>query len=144
VVAGELDAPGVTYDVRPGFLTSVALSHQWLGERAAFLVTSVSAGVSTTQTEDPSGSTARLTATDLRGSLLLGYTFAQTLSPYLLVRAFGGPVWWALPGDTLRGSDRDHYAFGAGAVLRVGALRLSVSGSALGERSVSAGVAYHF
>ena len=144
LLAGELDTLDVVYDVRPGFLTSFALSHQWLRETAGFLVTSLSAGVSTTETEAPGGSRARLTATDIRLSLLLGYTFAEIVSPYLLVRGFGGPIWWDPAGETLRGSDRDHYAFGAGVVLRRGGLRFSLSGSALGERSVSAGLSYHF
>jgi hypothetical protein len=144
LLEGDMEAADIHYDVRPGFLTSFALSHGWLKDRKTFLVTSLSAGVSTTTTESGTGGSARLTAIDVRGSLMLGYTFAKIASPYVFVRGFGGPVYWALPGDTLRGSDRNHYAFGAGIVMRADAFRFSLSGSALGERSVSAGVSYHY
>ena len=70
--------------------------------------------------------------------------FAERWSPFLLVRGFGGPVFWQNEGEKLRGTDRDHYAFGAGIVVRIGEVGLSLSGSALGERSVSAGLNYLF
>ncbi len=144
ILAGQLDTAGVKYDVHPGFVTSLSLSQNWLGDRKTFLVTTFTAGVSTTTTDSPSGSDARLTATDFRGSLVLGYTFAEMVSPFLLVRGFGGPVRWDPNGSTVTGGDQDHYAFGAGVILRKDDWNFSISGSALGERSVSAGLAYAF
>jgi hypothetical protein len=141
---GELETDLPTFDLEPGFLTSVSISHDWLGGSNAFLVTSFSGAVSTTNTRGPLGDEARLTAVDFRGTVIGGYTFADRVSPYLLVQGFGGPVFWEVNGEDITGSDRNHYAVGAGVSVRIGEFALSVSGSAVGERSISAGVSMAF
>jgi hypothetical protein len=147
VVAGELEAEGVVHDVAPGFVTSIAVSHQWLKPGAWYVVSSLAISVSTAETSaNQAGNqvTGRLTATDLRLSILAGYTFNGIVSPYLLVRGFGGPVFWEDAGTNRTGTDRDHYAVGAGMVVRVGKFGLNISGSAVGERSASAGIDFSF
>ena len=144
VLGGRLSANATDHEVRPGFLLSAQVAQQWLDPGAPFLVTSFAFGYSSARTESPQGESSRLTASDLRFSLLAGYTVSEWLSPFALTRAFAGPVAWEDGGADRSGSDRNHYALGAGIVARASGARLTLSGSALGERSVSVGASYHF
>jgi hypothetical protein len=87
----------------------------------------------------------RVTAVDFRATVAAGKTFFDRLTLYASARLFGGPVFWAVEGDDLVGSDVHHYALGAGArVVLPGSLDLFIEGMAVGEQSVSAGVGWSF
>jgi hypothetical protein len=126
------------YDVSPGF--SVVAAGSWLalyeGEVRPFVLLSLSASVSTATTD-----VGRVTAVDLRGGVVVGKTFFERLTPYLVARVFGGPVSW----NGLTGGDQHHYTIGGGATLRLpGGFDVLAEGMALGERSVAIGVGLSF
>jgi len=80
-------------------------------------------------------------AFDLRIGSQLGVQLAEIFRPYVVVRAFGGPVYWRYLGESVTGTDTHHYQVGAGAALRVAkTVNLFVEGIPLGERALSFGV----
>lgn len=86
-----------------------------------------------------------LAALDVRGSLTAGYTFFQRLTPYAVVRLFGGPAVLSERGRSLVGTDLYHFQLGAGLVLGLpGGFDVSAEIVPLGEQRVSAGVGYSF
>ena len=63
-------------------------------------------------------------------------------SPYLLARAFAGPVLWNWDGEDITGTDTHHFQLGAGASVSIGPrVTLLVDLAALGERAASLGMA---
>ena len=83
-----------------------------------------------------------LIAADARVGAALGRRVGP-VSPYLLARAFGGPVFWTLDDEDTVGSDRYHVQLGAGASLALGdAWTVLVDVSALGERAASVGISW--
>ncbi|MEZ4294200.1 MAG: hypothetical protein R3B70_04420 [Polyangiaceae bacterium] len=56
-------------------------------------------------------------AVDFRVTGIAGKTFFDILSPYLVLRAFGGPVFWEHEGESETGGDKYHFQIGAGMVL---------------------------
>jgi hypothetical protein len=63
------------------------------------------------------------------------------VSPYLLARAFGGPVFWELDAMAVGGTDTHHFQLGAGVSVTTGSLSVLVDVAALGEQAASLGVA---
>jgi len=133
----------VSFDMGTGLVGSVSGSRRWsLGADKKWFVTgSVTASAGTTHTSG--ASSERFTATDLRGGVIAGRTFADRLSPYLLVRGFGGPVMWKVGGSDVTGTDTHHYQIGVGVSL---ALPIGLSGvidlSLLGEQAASIGLSW--
>lgn len=77
---------------------------------------------------------ARLTAT-------VGFTFFERLTPYVVGRLFGGPVFWRRQV----GTDLYHYQVGAGLVVGLPyGFDLSAEVAPLGEQRVTAGIGYSF
>ncbi|MCC6995335.1 MAG: hypothetical protein IT370_12055 [Deltaproteobacteria bacterium] len=138
-------------DIDPGFLAT--LSGTWLAryetERGPFVMASLSLGFSTTtaDSEADGGAPHRLTSGDARVGVMVGKTYGR-LTPYLVVRAFGGPVLWTLDGEAVSGGDVHHYTIGLGSSLRLPARLGRVDGflelMPLGERSASAGLSLSF
>ena len=63
----------------------------------------------------------------------------------MVVRGFGGPVYWTYQGASVLGTDTHHYQVGAGLALLVGRrVDLFVEGVPLGEQAVAGGVAASF
>jgi hypothetical protein len=62
------------------------------------------------------------------------------VTPYVLARAFGGPVFWSLAGASVTGTDAHHYQVGAGLVIRARRVDIVAEGVPLGERTVVVGV----
>lgn len=143
VLAGDLRA-GADYSITPGPLLSGQISRQWLDPGRAFLVTSLSFGFSAARAKDEADQSGAFWATDARLSAVFGYRLGEHFSPFLFARAFGGPISWEAGSETLSGSDRNHYALGAGLIVRASGGRLSFAGSALGERSISLGLSWEF
>jgi len=84
-------------------------------------------------------------AVDFRLSLMGGKTFEGVLSPYLVVRAFGGPVLWKYRGDYQLGGDKYHFQVGGGLVVALPAhFDVYAEGVPLGERSAVVGMGYSF
>jgi hypothetical protein len=89
-----------------------------------------------------SSNDARFTAGDVRIGAIAGRTFGP-VSPYVLARGFGGPVWWAVDGASTVGSDTRHFQLGAGLSLTTSfGLTIVADVSALGEQAASLGASW--
>jgi hypothetical protein len=135
VLDGSLTRGDASHDLGAGALAAITLARQWTS-RAWFLNGTASLGASRTTSHPPS---APLTAADARLGVTAGRTFGP-LSPYLLARAFGGPVAWSIDGAGVVGTDVHHYQLGAGLTLAVRDVALLVDVSALGEQRLSLGL----
>ena len=145
-VTGSLDVAGVTSSVSPGPLGAFTASFRPLdeGEVAPFVLLTGSAAASVAWTTTPASGSATLSAFDLRLGVVAGKTIAHAVTPYLLARAFGGPVFWSGGGRSLTGTDANHYQLGAGLSVRVGRVDLVVEGVPLGELGLVAGAGLAF
>lgn len=144
VLGGSLELGGSTYDVEPGWLVVAGVSRSFTFSERWFVSGSVTAGVSSasTRADAPGGMDASLTAGDVRLGVIAGVTLWERLSPYVLARAFAGPVMWTLGGEDITGSDQHHYQLGVGASVSLPwwSASVVVDGSLLGERALSIGV----
>jgi hypothetical protein len=136
------DAP-VRFDLRPGGMVGFAGSRQWTPGDGLWFVTgtgSFSMALASTRMEG-GGPSERFLAGDLRIGAIAGRTFADRISPYLLARAFGGPVFWTIAGDSVSGGDASHVQLGAGlSVALPWKLTATVDVSAVGEQAASLGI----
>ena len=92
-----------------------------------FVIMALSVSMSGTATESSeapqSGFHAPLVALDLSAVLTIGKTFMRAISPYLVGRVFGGPVYWQRDSQLLVGTDAYHYQVGLGLSVAVLATR---------------------
>jgi hypothetical protein len=145
VLGGELTGDGRRHDIGAGVVGAIGVSRQWA--RGPWFVTGSAtfSGSRVTSTEaTPGAATEPLLALDGRLGAIAGRRL-DVVSPYLLARAFGGPVMWTVDATDVTGSDVHHYQLGAGAsVTTAGGLSLVVDVSALGERAASLGASMRF
>ncbi len=123
---------------QPGGVGSLALSFLVLeqGEYTPFLQFSASIAVSAMRAAD-----SNYVAIDFRGGLAAGWTLFERFTPYAVVRAFGGPVFY---GSAI-GTDAYHVQLGAGFVVGLPlGLDLSAEIIPLGEQRVTAGLGVSF
>jgi hypothetical protein len=133
--------------VLPGWEATLSYSRRLLDGHGnwPFLVLGISGGASGASTREetlgPPPGTSSLYAIDVRAGLLLGKTFWKTLSPYVALRGFGGPVLWEYAGSSVTGTDRYHYQVGGGLVTALPeGFDIFVEGIPLGERAITLGV----
>ena len=135
-------------DIGAGWIGSLSGSYNVLDgtDDWPFLVLTLTVGAASAQTTAPPPRTSgRLFALDLRFGAGFGYTLANTFSPYVAARVFGGPVEWELDGEDITGSDKHHYQLGGGLVVSLPAnLDLYAEGVPLGERAVTAGLGFTY
>lgn len=144
---GALEADGAsgTHDLAPGVVGALGVARQWkLGDGYWFITGSAGLSVAAASTravgatEDP-----RFVAGDVRIGAIAGRTFDEMWSPYVLARAFGGPVSWSIDGMDVVGSDTRHVQLGAGlSVVTPLGLTVVVDVSALGEQGASLGASW--
>jgi hypothetical protein len=80
-------------------------------------------------------------ALDVRAGLVVGYTFFERVTPYLVGRVFGGPVFYG--GAT--GTDVSHLQAGLGLVVGLpGGVDLSLEFVPFGEQRLSGGIGHSF
>ncbi len=120
----------------PGIVGSLAAS--WLaleqGPSWPFIQLSGSLSASTLRFD-----TAPTSAVDARLGVVAGYTVLDRVTPYLVGRVFGGPVFYR--GST--GTDAFHFQLGVGAVTGVSkAFDLSAEIVPFGEQRVSLSIGY--
>jgi hypothetical protein len=140
--------------VLPGWEVTLAYSRRLLDGRgrAPFLLLGIAGGGSGASTREertarsaPAAGTSSFYAFDVRAGLTVGKTFWNTLSPYAVVRAFGGPVLWSYGGKTVVGGDSYHFQLGAGLVTVLPRrFDVFVEGVPLGERALTLGVGKSF
>lgn len=115
------------------------------GDIAPFLLLTGSAAASVAWTTAPAGGpSSTLSAFDLRLGVVAGKTIAHVVTPYVLARAFGGPVFWSIAGQSVTGADANHYQVGAGVSVRVGRVDFVAEGVPLGELGIVAGAGLAF
>ena len=138
-VTGNIDVNGVTSTVSPGPLGAITASFRPLDEGtvAPFVLLSASMAASLSWV-----ASSTLTAFDVRLGVAAGKTIADVVTPYLLARAFGGPVFWSIAGASATGTDAYHYQLGGGVSVRVGRVDLLVEGVPLGERAFVVGAGF--
>jgi hypothetical protein len=67
------------------------------------------------------------------------------LSPYVIARVFGGPVFWRYQDEAIVGGDVHHYQLGAGIALLIAErVNLYAEGVPLGEQALAAGAGFRF
>ena len=141
IVDGELLEGARRHDLGAGVVGAVAVARPWT-RGPWFVIGSATFGASRVTTREDGGPRVGLVAVDARLGAAVGRRVGP-LSPYLLARAFGGPVLWTVDGEDVVGSDRYHVQLGAGATLALGdAWTVVVDVSALGERTASVGIAW--
>lgn len=145
VLAGTLEHDGRTHEVGTGWLVAASLSRSFPFAERWFVAGSITAGFSSTSTEEDlaagMGERVDLTAMDVRLGAIVGVTLWDRLSPYALARAFGGPVMWTLDGAEITGSDQHHYQLGLGLSASLPwNLSAMLDASVLGERALSIGI----
>jgi hypothetical protein len=135
-VTGNIDVNGVTSTLSPGPLGAITASFRPLDEGtvAPFVLFSASMAASLSW-----ATASTLTAFDVRLGVAAGKTIADVVTPYVLARAFGGPVLWSIARASATGTDAYHYQVGAGASVRVGRVDVFAEGVPLGERAVVLG-----
>lgn len=89
---------------------------------------------------------APFTAFDLRVAAVAGRTIEDVVTPYVVARAFGGPIYWRIEGEDVTGTDLYKHQVGGGLslVLPSRVLDVFVEGIALGERGIAAGLGSTF
>jgi hypothetical protein len=98
-----------------------------------------------TQIETAAATRALYSAFDARGGFAVGWSIAHVLSPYLLGRVFGGPVYWRYQNEKETGTDVHHFQVGGGVSLALrNGFDLFVEGVPLGELGLSGGAGFSF
>jgi hypothetical protein len=150
LIDGEFERGGVTDDFSPGVLLLTGASYRLVtneGPRPFVLLGGQVAYVNArTRQENAAGAeSVGYNAFDVRFGPVVGWTFWNTLSPYVLARLFGGPVFWRYQGEAIVGGDTHHYQLGAGLSLLIAKrVDLFVEGVPLGEVNVAGGAGLHF
>jgi hypothetical protein len=151
LIAGGIATSTRSLSMRPGWLFGVAASSRLLDGNGwlPFILVSVSLSMSSTALQNDmqpgSGHHDVFTAMDISGVLTIGKTLFRAVSPYLVGRLFGGPVFWHDQGVLRGGTDIYHYQVGAGiAVSLLQRFDAFIEGAPLGERRISAGVGVSF
>lgn len=135
------------HDVQPGWIASLSASWTVLTEGASFpfLSTSISLGASGATTTRTGAEDVGFFALDARASLIAGKTLWKVWVPYLVTRAFGGPVRWQIDGNEVAGADRHHYQVGIGSVATCPkGFDVVVEWVPFGARGLTAGAGFAF
>ena len=142
--AGALTLPDGKHEFLPGPSVSLGVASRFLDAPSYFALITVVASFSASRTE-LGAARASYTAYDLRLGAEFGLNLVNVLHPYVLVRAFGGPVYWTYAGESVTGTDIHHYQLGAGLAAGLPAhLSVFVEGVPLGERAISGGLGFAF
>lgn len=150
IITGTLAVGNQRHSFGPGWTAGVSTSFRALdgsGSRPFLLfgATLAFAGATTRQEKKSDAANISYLAGDFRLSAVLGKTFFQTLSPYLVVRGFGGPIAWQIDGKDARGTDTYKFQIGAGlSVSMPKRLDAFLEFVPLGEKALSSGLGYSF
>ena len=149
VFGGTLDSGGEHFTSSAGVLLSMAASYRFVDPKGArpFVLGTFGLSFATVQmsADGPSEQSELYDAWDARVGAVVGWSIANVVSPYVLARGFGGPIYWKHQGQDVTGTDVHHYQLGAGIGIAIGKRGdLFVEGSPLGEQNVSAGVGLSF
>lgn len=140
--AGRLHMADGDHDFTPGPVVAAGVGYRLIEGRPFLILTSLlSASAARTRPGAQPGNSTGYEALDLRLGVLAGTTLFDVLSPYLLARVFGGPVFWRYQGHAQTGTDVYHYQLGAGLALQLAKpVELFLEGVPLGEQALSLGL----
>jgi hypothetical protein len=150
IITGTLAVGNQRHTFGPGWTAGVSTSYRALdgsGSRPFLLfgATLAFAGATTREENKSDAPSVSYLAGDFRLSAVLGKTFFQALSPYLVVRGFGGPIAWQINGKDARGTDTYKFQVGAGlSVSMPRRLDAFLEFVPLGEKALSTGLGYSF
>jgi hypothetical protein len=141
-IGGRIATQGLRFDMAPGFAGALGASYRIVDADGAIpfvLLTSQISYVSSAT------SGVGYNAFDLRLGVAVGTTVFHVLTPYVVGRGFGGPVYWRFQGTPIVGTDDHHWQVGAGVSVSLGSrFDLFAEGVPLGEQGASAGLGYSF
>jgi hypothetical protein len=141
-IGGNLSSGSARYDFDPGFIG--VLGGSWRvwdrGRAGPFALLTGQLSYASTRVQG-----ARYDAFDLRAGVVAGTTLWRLLTPYLVGRAFGGPVFWRHNDARVTGTDTHHYQVGGGlAMLLFRRLDVFAEGVPLGEQGLAVGAGLSF
>lgn len=143
--AGALTVPDGKHEFLPGPTASLGTAWRVLDGASYFALLTAVASFTANRTELAGTPRVSYTAFDLRLGGEFGLNLVQVLHPYVLARAFGGPVYWQYQGKDVTGTDIHHYQLGLGLALGLPLnLAAFVEGVPLGERALSGGASFAF
>ena len=141
-LGGHITAASVRYDFAPGFVSAIGASWRVVDARGAVPFVLLTAQISYASTTTQG---IGYNAFDARGGAVVGTTLWDVLTPYLVGRIFGGPVYWRYNGAAVTGTDVHHYQVGGGlSLLLARRVDLFAEGVPLGELGVAAGAGLSF
>ncbi|MFO0587626.1 MAG: hypothetical protein U0441_08805 [Polyangiaceae bacterium] len=146
-LGGRFEFEGARFSLDPGWLASFASTWRIVDGRGRlpFVIGGVAVGATGGDTRDASDHTEHMLALDVRISGMVGKTFYDVLSPYLVARAFGGPIFWRYQGVDRTGTDQYHVQLGAGVLVALPShFDAFAEAIPLGERAAVAGLGYSF
>jgi hypothetical protein len=144
-VAGSLRLADGEYTFSPGPIASLGADWRAFDDGRFFFVLTSALSFSSARTRFEHQRSIDYSAFDLRLGGQFGVTVARVVRPYVLARAFGGPVFWRYRDETVTGTDIHHYQLGAGLSVRLARrVDLFAEGVPLGEQAVVAGAALAF
>jgi hypothetical protein len=141
-LGGSITTPTGRFTLMPGLASLIGGSWRVLDSDGAVPFVLATAQLSYISSSAPEG--VGYNAFDLRLGGLVGWTLWHAVAPYVVGRAFGGPVYWRYQGQAITGTDDHHWQVGAGLSVRVGRVDLFAEGVPLGEQGVTAGAGYAF
>jgi len=150
VTGGTFNGDLGQYNFGVGFLGTASASWLFLdGQQDSPLLLSASLtfGAATVPTQSIAVPTDRptFTAIDIRLGAILGHRFFGFWTPYLGASVFGGPVYFAPGGQSLVGTDQNHFRISVGSNFELPAhFSAFVELGFLGEQNLVGGAAYSF
>lgn len=140
---GSITAPDARFGLEPGFAGLVGASWRLLDAKGAIPFVLLTGQFSyLSSSTSPGGG---YNAFDFRVGAAVGTTLWRIFTPYVVGRAFGGPVYWRFAGTSIVGTDDHHWQVGAGFSLRLAErFDLFAEGVPLGEQGVTAGAGFSF
>jgi len=144
-LGGALEAPNGKHEFSAGPALAVGLAWHVLDAPSHFALLTSQLSFLTSRTQLGTEPSTAYTAFDLRVGGALGLNLAGFLHPFVLARAFGGPVFWRYAGKAVTGTDVYHYQVGGGFAFELGKrLSVLVEVVPLGEQALSAGASVAF
>jgi hypothetical protein len=147
IAAGTLERRGTEYDLGPGVGLFAGLGGRVIPEKRFWPFVQLTGTLSVTRAQTRSAfESVPYTAFDLRLAAIVGKTIGGRVTPYGVLRAFGGPIVWRAFGDARSGTDLYKYQVGAGALVAIWPRRIDLfaEGIAAGERGIAAGLGVTF
>jgi hypothetical protein len=103
-LGGSLALPAGKYEFSPGPTASVGADWRVFDNRRTFVLLTSALSFSTARTHLADQGSVGYEAFDLRLGGQLGVDIANIFEPYVVVRAFGGPVYWHYLGNAVTGT----------------------------------------